>query len=211
MNKKKILLLIVFTLISFITYGSNVYAMVKVSCGNVTNIPQKIPELTHYVINLLQVAVPVILVIFGSIDLFKGIMASKEDEIKKGQSIFIKRLIIAIVIFFVVAIVKLFVSMVNSGQGKQNIVDCIDCFISNKCTNIDYVCTIDDIQFVFSAGELIGVRDSNGQDLTMGTSDFSPSEQDECPTSSNAYVDKNPVNGDFIYSLKVKTAWDGHY
>ena len=109
-----------------------VFATEKVTCGNVTDIPKKIPELTSFFITLAQVAATVILVILGSIDLFKGLISSKEDEIKKGQQIFIKRIIVAALIFFIVVIVKLLVGIV-ADSSTNNIVDCIDCFISNDC------------------------------------------------------------------------------
>ena len=128
--KKKILFIIILflVLIPFI----DVSAASKVSCGNITEIPKKIPELTSYAMRVIQVAVPVIFVIVGSLDLFKGIVAQKEDEIKKGQQAFIKRLIIAVLIFFIIVIVKLIVSVVANGSDT-NFVECIDCFLSNKC------------------------------------------------------------------------------
>lgn len=104
----------------------------KVSCGNVTGIPAKIPEIVSDFVNILMVAVPVILIIMGSIDLVKGIMSQKDDEIKKGRQIFVKRLIAGAMVFFVVVVVKLIVSVV-SNNSNTNIVECIDCFISNNC------------------------------------------------------------------------------
>lgn len=204
MKIKKILLLIVLPLVLFAS--GNVYAMEKVSCGNITNIPAKIPELSHYIVNLLQVAVPVILVIFGSIDLFKGIMASKEDEIKKGQHIFIKRLIIAIVIFFVVAIVKFIVSMLDTKQGNQNIVECIDCFISGECSSQNsYVyCKLDGYNFKFDSktGDLNNVLEiADGSDrknintLKDKSSDFKVTSNINCPAEGSAYVDTTVVDG----------------
>lgn len=111
---------------------NNVYAVEKVACGNITGIPKKIPELTSFAITVVQIAVPVILVLIGSFDFFKAVTAQKEDEIKKAQSLFVKRLIIAGLIFFVVVIVKLIVSVV-ADASSANIVDCIDCFISGSC------------------------------------------------------------------------------
>ena len=108
----------------------------KVSCGSgtgeVKGIPRKIPELTSLAITIVQVAVPIILVIMGSIDLFKGITAGKEDEMKKGQQMFIKRLVVGIIIFLVVVIVKFVISLV-ADASTSNISSCIDCFISNDC------------------------------------------------------------------------------
>ena len=102
----------------------------KVSCGNVDEIPEKIPELTSFAITIIQIAIPIVLILMGSIDLFKGITANKEDEIKKGQQMFIKRLIYAAVIFFIVVIVKFLISIIADSTTSGNIVECIDCFLS---------------------------------------------------------------------------------
>ena len=105
----------------------------KASCGNITGIPKVIPRLTSLVVTIIQIAVPVLLVIMGSIDLFKGITASKDDEMKKGQKMFIKRLVIGALVFFIIAIVKLLVSVVANSMDTDNISSCISCFISNDC------------------------------------------------------------------------------
>ena len=102
----------------------------KVSCGNITEIPEKIPEITSFIITMIQIAVPVVLVIMGTLDLFKGITAGKEDEIKKGQQLFIKRLIVAAIMFFVIVIVKFVISIVADSTSSQNMTECIDCFLS---------------------------------------------------------------------------------
>jgi len=129
MKKKKMLIVFLTTLLfPFV----NIVAATKVNCGNITNIPAKIPELTSYFITLVQIIVPVILVIMGSIDLFKGVTAQKEEEIKKGQVLFVKRLVVAAIIFFVVVVVKFIVSVV-ADTSSANIVECIDCFFSNSC------------------------------------------------------------------------------
>lgn len=130
--KKKFLLILC---LSFLLVPClDVYAVTKVSCGNLTNIPRKIPELTTTAMTIIQIAVPIILVIMGSVDLFKSVTAQKEDEIKKGQKVFIKRLIVAAIIFFVIVIVKFLVSIIAEAS-TSSIVDCIDCFLSdvNNC------------------------------------------------------------------------------
>ncbi|MBQ9072520.1 MAG: hypothetical protein IJY25_05135 [Bacilli bacterium] len=106
----------------------------KVNCGNIKKIPQKIPKLTSLAFTIIQIAVPILLVLMGSIDLFKGITAGKEDEMKKGQQMFIKRLVVGALIFFVIAIVKLLVSVVANASDTANISSCISCFMSNDCT-----------------------------------------------------------------------------
>ncbi len=101
----------------------------KVSCGSINNIPSKLPEITSMVVNVLQFVIPVILVIMGAIDLVKGVMSGKEDEIKKGQQSFIKRLTIGAIIFFIIALTKLLIGIMASGVSESNgIIQCIDCF-----------------------------------------------------------------------------------
>lgn len=68
----------------------------------------------HNIIVVIKIAVPVILVILGMLDLAKGVVAGKEDEIKKGQQIFIKRIIAAILVFFVITIVQLVMGIISS-------------------------------------------------------------------------------------------------
>ena len=89
---------------------------------------EQIPVIIKTVILIFQISVPVLLVIMGSIDLVKGIYAQKEDEIKKGQQTFVKRLISGLLVFFVIAIVKFVISVVG-GTSNPNIVSCAKCLI----------------------------------------------------------------------------------
>lgn len=110
-----------------------------VSCGGtgssalIKNIPSILPKITSSVYNAVMVIVPVALILFGIIDLIKGIMSQKEDEIKKGRDSLVKRLVIGIVIFLIVMLVKLFVNIINGGNDSSKIIGCIDCFVSNDC------------------------------------------------------------------------------
>ena len=113
------------------TYTSKVYCG-REEQGRLTQIPKKVPELTSTAVTIIQIAIPIILVILGSLDLFKGITAGKEDEMKKGQQLFVKRLITGAMIFFIVVIVKFFISIV-ADTNESNMADCIECFISNDC------------------------------------------------------------------------------
>ena len=145
MRKKflKICLILVFSLIFIDIIGAETYnnydpSDAISSCGNglINKIPSMVPKVVSIVYNVIQVAVPIVLVIMGSLDLFKGIIAQKEDEMKKGTQIFIKRLISAVIIFFVFMIVKIVISLVSDETGGRtagNIIDCAECFINNKC------------------------------------------------------------------------------
>lgn len=122
MKKRKILLLSLFTFITLFVVKTNVYADVTCSALPDVTIDDQIPNIVSMIIKVIQIAVPVLLVIFGSIDLVKGITSQKEDEIKKGQQIFIKRLIAGALVFFVIAVVKLLISAVSG--DKDSIMTC---------------------------------------------------------------------------------------
>ena len=88
----------------------------------------KIPNTVHIVIVAIQIVVPILLVIFGMIDLVKAVVAGKEDEIKKAQSVLIRRLITGVLVFFVVAVVRLLISF--TGDFSQGMTDCMNVFIN---------------------------------------------------------------------------------
>ena len=62
---------------------------------------QPILDVVGTVVTIFKIAIPVILIILGSIELGKAVIASKDDEIKKATSGLIKRVIGAVVIFFI--------------------------------------------------------------------------------------------------------------
>ena len=97
------------------------------TCGGIDNFifDAKLPNLVSTLITIIQVAVPLLLIVFGMLDLGKAVIAQKEDEIKKGQNMFIKRLITAIIVFLVIFIVKTVIGLV---ANDNNITSCIDCF-----------------------------------------------------------------------------------
>ena len=94
--KKKIFMMVMFTIMMF-SFVTPVFAANISSCDTIIStsvmIDERIPEIVHLIIMVIKIAVPILLVIFGSIDLVKGITAQKEDEIKKGRQTFVKRLI----------------------------------------------------------------------------------------------------------------------
>jgi hypothetical protein len=79
----------------------------------------KIIKLLRSFLQLIQVLVPIGLIVMGSIDLGKGVISSNEDDIKKGQKIFIKRCISAILVFLVATIVSFVMSFVGSNSWKS--------------------------------------------------------------------------------------------
>src|SRR5574344_662106 len=100
--------------------------------GNGSGIPSKIAYIIALGVRIIQIGVPILLIIWGMLDLGKAVMAQKEDEIKKGQQTFIKRLIAAAIVFFVVVIVKLVVGMVGGTDVDTGSGSCFDYFVNGK-------------------------------------------------------------------------------
>ena len=88
-----------------------------------------VQTLVSTVILIIQIAIPVLLIVFGMLDLGKAVVASKEDEIKKGQQLFIKRLISAALVFLVVFVVKILLNVI-SPDDKDTIWNCACKFIN---------------------------------------------------------------------------------
>lgn len=109
-----------------------IFDVCQTALGGV-GIPGQIAHIIALAVLFIQVFVPILLIVWGMLDLGKAVMAQKEDEIKKGQNIFIKRLIAAALVFFVVTIVKFLVGLVASSTQSQTISSCIDSILS--CTS----------------------------------------------------------------------------
>lgn len=75
------------------------------------------------ILTIIKIAVPILLIIMGSLDLMKAVMAGKEDEIKKSQGTFVKRAIAAVLVFFIPTIVGLIMSVID--QDKTSCLTCV--------------------------------------------------------------------------------------
>jgi len=68
---------------------------------------------------IFQIGIPILLIVFGTIDLGKAVIASDEKEIKAAQSRLIKRCIYAVAVFFVVTLVSLIMDIVAKGNPND--------------------------------------------------------------------------------------------
>ncbi len=99
------------------------------SCGTIgLEFNGMIPYIVASIVTIIKIVVPILLIIFGMIDLVKAVTAGKEDEIKKAQTVFIRRLVMGILVFFVVVIVQMLVTFVSNKD--RNVANCFRCFIN---------------------------------------------------------------------------------
>lgn len=85
-------------------------------------------SLVRYLISIVSVVVPIILIVLGIIDFSKAVMAKDEKDIKTNQSIFIRRVIYAVAIFFVYTIVVFITNLVGEyiDEGATSWLDCFN-------------------------------------------------------------------------------------
>ena len=76
-------------------------------------------KLVYNIIKILVIVIPIILIILGTIDLGKAVVASDDKEIKAAQSLLVKRVIYAAVIFFVPVLITVIMNIV-SGSTKNS-------------------------------------------------------------------------------------------
>ncbi len=76
-----------------------------------------------YIILAIQVIVPILLIISGMITMAQAVMEKKEDKIKEAQNLLIKKIIAAVLCFLVIAITKMVVNLVVTGDWET----CVKC------------------------------------------------------------------------------------
>lgn len=107
------------------------FLFADVTCAGLpvgTTFSSQVPYIINLIITIIKIAVPVLLIIFGMLDLGKAVMAQKDDEIKKAEQTFIKRILSAVLVFFVIAIVQLIFKLVDPDDG--GVWDCVSCFVN---------------------------------------------------------------------------------
>ena len=88
------------------------------------------PFMVSSLVLIIKIMVPILLILFGLLDLSKAVIAQKEDEIKKGQQTFVKRAITAVIVFFVIQLVQTVVRFVSNNDN--DIAQCFNCFIRGE-------------------------------------------------------------------------------
>ena len=82
------------------------------SCGGLLPIVRVIRK---GVFPLVQLFIPIVLIILGTVDLGKAVIASDDKEVKAAQGRLIKRFIYAALIFFVTTLVSVLMDLVSKG------------------------------------------------------------------------------------------------
>ena len=76
-------------------------------------------QIARIVIRIIAIAAPFALIIFGSLDFFKAVIAGDEKEMKAKRKPFVGRLIAAIIILLMPAIVNLIMRTIASSTNSE--------------------------------------------------------------------------------------------
>ena len=85
-------------------------------------------QILGYVLLVFKIVIPLLLIIYGIIDLGKAVIASKDDEIKKATTSLTKRAIAAVVIFLLPTIVSFIMGIISDFNDRK-----ADFDICKKC------------------------------------------------------------------------------
>lgn len=83
---------------------NNLFNILAIDCNGLfgnKNDPKSLRYLIDEILQYPRIIVPIIVIVLGIVDLAKAVIASKEDEMKKAQTTFIKRVIIGVAFFLV--------------------------------------------------------------------------------------------------------------
>jgi len=97
-----------------------------------TTLPDYLGYWISVVYLAIRVGIPILLIIFGMVDMGKAIVAKKEEDVKKAQSLMVKKLLIGVLVFLLPYLVEFIVKVATRDEG---IVNCIKALIDYR-TNI---------------------------------------------------------------------------
>jgi len=76
-------------------------------------------QVARWIIRIIQIAVPFVLIIFGSLDFFKAIVAGDEKEMKQKRKPFVQRVIAALIIILLPTLVNLIMKNIAKNTNSR--------------------------------------------------------------------------------------------
>ena len=84
---------------------------VEVDCNELFT--EDIKDLLNEILQYPRIIVPILVIVFGILDFAKAVIAGKEDDMKKAQKTFIKRLVIGVAFFFIPIFVDIIMGLAD--------------------------------------------------------------------------------------------------
>lgn len=96
---------------------SSIFDGGKLECEDIfgdKNDPDSLYGMIHQILSFIRILVPILLILLGSLDFGRAVLASDQDALKKAQSRFIKRAIAAIAVFFLPYFIELILDIIKN-------------------------------------------------------------------------------------------------
>lgn len=77
------------------------------------NNPDSIRYMVDEILTYIRIIVPILIILFGTIDFAKAVIAGKEDNMKKAQTDFIKRIAAGVIVFLAPTIIDIIMSLAD--------------------------------------------------------------------------------------------------
>ena len=87
-----------------------------------------------WVLLIIKIAVPIILIVMGMIDMTKAVMSKDQKDIKEAQTLLIKKAIAAVIVFLIVTLVTLLFTVILRQTDYKACKECVNHPTSCKLT-----------------------------------------------------------------------------
>ncbi len=94
------------------------------------DLPTIVGKLISLVYMVIRIGIPIILLIVGMVDLGKAVVAQKDDEIKKAQSLLIKKVIAAVLVFLLLTLIQFSIKLVDTSKNQETMWTCINVLLN---------------------------------------------------------------------------------
>lgn len=91
------------------------------NCEDILGEDDVLKDMLKTAISIVRIAVPIVLIALGSLDFAQAVFSSSEDKIRKVQSKFIKRILIAVAIFLIPSVLKLLLGIADGIWGNIDV------------------------------------------------------------------------------------------
>ena len=136
MKKRRIMMLVMLMLLIKI---EPVSAMKVVNCGGLNEVPYVPLRFVGRVINIIKVVTPIVLIIMGMVDMARATTANSEKDMDASRKRFMKRIVYAVMVFFVISLVQLLFSILQTSvfKNENNLLGCMTCVLGGECDTKD--------------------------------------------------------------------------
>lgn len=92
--------------------NSNILSFLDAAICSEDNAVGQVVALAKMIVRVLQIAIPIGLIVMGTIDMGKSVITGDEKKIKENQGKFVKRIVSAVIVFLIPLIINVVLNFV---------------------------------------------------------------------------------------------------